>query len=179
LDERLSTLENYYSFNKTSNKSSNKNSSLNVNSHESYDVRSNKSHKEKSINTNFEEIKNKLMKGYYNEALIESKRNDNNLFRILPFIDKDIVAEIRTNILEDVINILNKRIPLINPFSNSEIITDIISFYMNIVKAKVNIKLIIILNMKETLSNLKKKNIGKLSKAVINNIDLILKALKV
>ena len=171
LDERISALENYYSFSKNNNN--------NLNNDESYDIRSNKGHKEKIINNNFDEIKNKLMKGYYNEALIESKRNDKNLFKILPFIDKDIIGEIRTNILEDVINLLNKKIPLLNPENNMENINNLISFYMNIVKAKINIKLIIILNIKETLNNFKKKNAGKISKAVINNIDLVLKALKV
>ena len=130
LNERISALENFYSFNNNSNFSNDELYEMKL------DYMENKT-------ITFEDIKSKFMKGFYNEALIESKHNDKNLFKILPLIDKNNITEIRNKILEDIINILNKKLSILNPGNNATNIKNILLFYMNIVKAKINLKLII------------------------------------
>ena len=166
LNERIAALENFYSFNNNNNFSNDELYEMKL------DYMENKT-------ITFEDIKSKFMKGFYNEALIESKRNDKNLFKILPLIDKNNITEIRNKILEDIINILNKKLSILSPGNNSTNIKNILLFYMNIVKAKINLKLITTLNLKEALNFFKKKNSEKISKNDLNNIDIILKALKV
>ena len=58
-------------------------------------------------------------------------------------------------------------------------INDILGFYIQLIKSKINLKLIIQLNIKDTLKFLRAKSNNKLIHSDINNIDTILKGLKV
>ena len=126
-----------------------------------------------------DELKKKFVNGKYNEVLIESKENDNYLFKLLPFMDKNIIPKIEIVILEDIINRLNKKISIICLGTGRANINDILSFYIQLTKSKVNLKLITQLSIKDTLKFLKAKSNNKLIQNDINNIDTILKALKV
>ena len=126
-----------------------------------------------------EELKKKFINGNYNEALIESKDNDKYLIKLLPFMDKNVIPKINTSIMEDIINRLNKRLSIICLGSGREFINDILSFYIKITKLKINLKLITQLSIKDTLKFFKAKSNNKLLQSDINNIDTILKALKV
>ena len=81
--------------------------------------------------------------------------------------------------MEDVINILNKKLILINLDNGRTILSDILSFYLCIIKAKIPLKLISQLNIKDSLVMLKNKNVDRLLQIDINNIDAIVKSLKV
>jgi len=126
-----------------------------------------------------DELKRKFVNGKYNEVLIESKENDNYLFKLLPFMDKNIIPKIEIVILEDIINRLNKKISIICLGTGRGNINDILSFYIQLTKSKVNLKLMTQLSIKDTLKFLKAKSNNKLIQNDINNIDAILKALKV
>ena len=126
-----------------------------------------------------DELKKKFVNGKYNEVLIESKENDNYLFKLLPFMDKNIIPKIEIVILEDIINRLNKKISIICLGTGRANINDILTFYIQLTKSKVNLKLITQLSIKDTLKFLKAKSNNKLIQNDINNIDTILKALKV
>ena len=156
-----------------------------------YEIKSNKGiekNKNKKVSTiiskkdeqnKIEELKKKFINGNYNEALIESKDNDKYLIKLLPFMDKNVIPKINTSIMEDIINRLNKRLSIICLGSGREFINDILSFYIKITKLKINLKLITQLSIKDTLKFFKAKSNNKLLQSDINNIDTILKALKV
>ena len=126
-----------------------------------------------------EEIKKKFTDGKYNEALIESKENDKYLIKLLPLIDKNIIPKIEIAVIEDVISRLNKRLSIICLGRGRENISDILSLYVKITKSKINLKLMTQLSIKDTLKFLKAKSNNKFSQSDFNNIDIILKSLKV
>ena len=128
---------------------------------------------------NFEELKNKFRLGKYNEALNDAIHNEKNLFKILPLIDKNNISKMNNDIMEDVINILNKKLILINLENGRTILNDILSFYMCLIKTKFPLKLITQLNIKDSLVMFKNKNNDRLLQIDINNIDAIVKSLKV
>ncbi len=158
------------------------NEKISINNNQNFNMNKNKKIKilsKKEEQNKIDELKNKFVDGKYNEALIESKENDNYLFKLLPFMDKNIIPKIEIGILEDIINRLNKKISLICLGTGRANINDILSFYIQLTKSKVNLKLITQLSIKDTLKFLKAKSNNKLIQNDINNIDTILKALKV
>ena len=152
----------------------NNNQNINLNKNKKIKVLSKKEEQNK-----IDELKRKFVNGKYNEVLIESKENDNYLFKLLPFMDKNIIPKIEIVILEDIINRLNKKISIICLGTGRGNINDILSFYIQLTKSKVNLKLMTQLSIKDTLKFLKAKSNNKLIQNDINNIDAILKALKV
>ena len=205
LNERVEKLEKIAGIsNKTINKSSNKannnnilynsnsfnlNSNQNINPNnfkEKYDngMEKNKNKKINVINkkdelNKIEELKKKFIDGKFNEALIESKDNDKYLIKLLPFIDKNIIPKIEIAIIEDIVNRLNKKLSIICLGNGRENINDILLFYIRLTKAKINLKLYCQLSIKDTLKFLKAKSNNKLIQSDFNNIDTILKSLKV
>ena len=126
-----------------------------------------------------EELKRIFKSGKYNQALYESRENDIYLIKLLPLLDKNIIPKVDTSIIEDVINRLNKKISIICVGNGRTNINDILGFYIQLIKSKINLKLIIQLNIKDTLKFLRAKSNNKLIQSDINNIDTILKGLKV
>ena len=179
LNQRIKALEKYYSKNSNIKKNNNANNSVNF-KEEINVLTPNKELKEykENKNINIDEIKSKFMNGHYNDALHEAKQNEKCLFKLLPLIDKNIIPKIEIDNLEDIINILNKKLSVIT-VGNRNILNDILFFYMSLTKTKINLKLITQLNIKDALEFCKNKNNNKLLKNDINNINLILKALKV
>ena len=160
----------------------NNNEKININNNQNINANKNKKIKilsKKEEQNKIDELKKKFVNGKYNEVLIESKENDNYLFKLLPFMDKNIIPKIEIVILEDIINRLNKKISIICLGAGRANINDILSFYIQLTKSKVNLKLITQLSIKDTLKFLKAKSNNKLIQNDINNIDIILKALKV
>ena len=158
------------------------NEKISINNNQNFNMNKNKKIKilsKKEEQNKIDELKNKFVNGKYNEALIESKENDNYLFKLLPYMDKNIIPKIEIVILEDIINRLNKKISIICLGTGRANINDILSFYIQLTKSKVNLKLITQLSIKDTLKFLKAKSNNKLIQNDINNIDTILKALKV
>jgi hypothetical protein len=161
---------------------SNNNEKININNNQNINANKNKKIKilsKKEEQNKIDELKKKFVNGKYNEVLIESKENDNYLFKLLPFMDKNIIPKIEIVILEDIINRLNKKISIICLGTGRANINDILTFYIQLTKSKVNLKLITQLSIKDTLKFLKAKSNNKLIQNDINNIDTILKALKV
>ena len=126
-----------------------------------------------------EELKKIFMSGKYNQALYESRENDIYLIKLLPLLDKNNIPKIDASTLEDVINRLNKKISIICMGNGRTNINDILGFYIQVIKSKINLKLITQLNIKDTLKFLRAKSNNKLIHSDINNIDTILKGLKV
>ena len=126
-----------------------------------------------------EELKKKFSNGKYNEALIEAKDNDKYLIKLLPLIDKNNIIKIDQSLLEEIIVRLNKRLSIICVGKGRGDIKDILLFYILLTKSKINLQLITLLSIKDTLKFLKTKSNNKLIQSDINNIELILKSLKV
>ena len=173
LNHRISALENYYSENNSNNNRNYK--------EEIYDISPMKNTNilKENKNVNIEEIKNKFIDGQYNEALLLAKQNDKFLFKVLSLVDKNIIPKIDEDNLDDIINILNKKLSVITLGTGRANINDILSFYTNLVKSKINLKLITQLNIKDALEFFKNKNSNKLLKSDMNNVDIILKSLKI
>ena len=173
LNHRISALENYYSENNSNNNGNYK--------EEIYDIslKNNTNILMENKNISIEEIKNKFIDGQYNEALLLAKQNEKFLFKILSLLDKNIIPKIDSDNLDDLISILNKKLSLITLGTGRANINDILSFYTNLVKSKINLKLITQLNIKDSLEFFKNKNGNKLLKSDMNNVEIILKALKV
>ena len=172
LNERITNLEKNYS-----NDNKNNNNSTILTTYKNNSYRS--SNKRKGKSPNYDELKNKFRLGKYNEVLSDAIHNEKNLIKILPLIDRNNISKINNEIMEDIINIINKKIILINLESGRTILSDILSFYMCIIKTKVPLKLISKLNIKDSLMVLKNKNNDRLLQIDINNIDAIVKSLKV
>ena len=169
LFERISTLEkNFSNDNDNTIKSSYSNHNM---------IKINNKRKGKSQNYN--DLKNKFRLGKYNEALTEAIHNENILFKLLPLIDKDAIGKISNEVMDDVINILNKKLILINLENGRTTFSDILSFYTCIIKTKLPLKLISQLNIKDSLEIFKNENNDRLLQIDINNIDAIVKSLKV
>ena len=169
LNERISTLEKNY-FNE--NNGTIKSIYINRNSYKS-------NNKRKGKNSDVNELKNKFRLGKFNEALSEAIHNENNLFKLLPLIDRNNIGKISNEIMDDVINILNKKLILINLEYGRTVLSDILSFYLCLIKSKIPLKLISQLNIKDSLLILQNKNSDRLLQIDINNIDAIVKSLKV
>ena len=126
-----------------------------------------------------DDLKKKFIDGKYKEALIESKDNDKYLIKLLPLLDKNIIPKIEISIVEEIVNRLNKKISIICLGNGRENINDILSFYIRLTKSKINLKLYTQLSIKDTLKFLKSKSNNKLIQSDFNNIDIILKSLKI
>ena len=126
-----------------------------------------------------EEIKKKFNDGRYNEAIIETNQYDKYLLKLLPLMNKKNITEIEIAILEDVISRLNKRLNILCMEGDRESINDVLQFYIQIIKSKLELKLVTQLNIRNTLSFLKEKGINKLTDEDISNIERILGSLRV
>ena len=208
LNERIEKLEKIagirnINFNKTNNNilpyksnSSNFNSNQNNNinnlreKNDDFDIKSNKEIEKiknkkiilinkKDEQNKIDDLKKKFIDGKYKEALIESKDNDKYLIKLLPLLDKNIIPKIEISIVEEIVNRLNKKISIICLGNGRENINDILSFYIRLTKSKINLKLYTQLSIKDTLKFLKSKSNNKLIQSDFNNIDIILKSLKI
>ena len=173
LNHRISALENYYSENNSNNNGKYKEEINDISPKKNTNIL------KENKNISIDEIKNKFIDGQYNEALLQAKQNEKFLFKILSLVDKNIIPKIDSDNLDDIINILNKKLSVITLGTGRSNINDILSFYSNLVKKKINLKLITQLNIKDSLEFFKNKNGNKLLKSDMNNVDIILKALKV
>jgi hypothetical protein len=126
-----------------------------------------------------EEIKKKFIEGRYNEAIIETNQYDKYLLKLLPLMNRKNITEIEIAILEDVISRLNKRLNILCMEGDRESINDVLQFYIQIIKSKLELKLVTQLNIRNTLSFLKEKGINKLTDEDISNIERILGSLRV
>ena len=126
-----------------------------------------------------EEIKKKFNDGRYNEAIIETNQYDKYLLKLLPLMNRKNIPEIEIAILEDVISRLNKRLNILCMEGDRESINDVLQFYIQIIKSKLELKLVTQLNIRNTLSFLKEKGINKLTDEDISNIERLLGSLRV
>ena len=122
-------------------------------------------------------LKQKFLSGKYNEALLDTKQNDKYLLNILPLIEKDIIPKIEIAILEDAISRINKRIYILCMEQGSNSINDILIFYNELLNAKIKIKLITKMRIKDAMNFLKSKGNYFLEDTDMDNIDNILKGL--
>ena len=183
LNERLRTLEKNYKFINNRNIQNYKDNYNETRSYRDYKDKpinrpiliSNK-HEE---NLKIEDLKNKFANGKYNEALIESKENDKYLFKLLPLMEKTIIPKIEIAILEDAISRLNKRIRIVCFEEGRERINDILQFYVQLIKSKIELKVITQINIKDALTFLKSKANNKLNDEDIHNIERIIGSLKI
>ena len=128
----------------------------------------------------YELIENKWMKGKYNEALTDALEKEKYLYKLLPLVMNENLTRLTPTILEDVITKLNNNLPkLCKGEGESGNISITLSFFSQLIRAKVNLKLMSQMNIKDTLRLLKSEYIVKLSQNDINIIDIILKSLKV
>ena len=128
-------------------------------------------------NLKIENLKKKFNDGKYNEALIESKENDKYLFKLLPLMDKTIIPNIEIAILEDAILRLNKRVRILCFEEGRERISDVLVFYVQLIKSDIQLKVITQINIKDALTFLKTKAKNKLNEEDAHNISKILGSL--
>ena len=176
----------------SSNFNSNQNNNINnlKEKNDDFDIKSNKGIEKiknkkiilinkKDEQNKIDDLKKKFIDGKYNEALIESKDNDKYLIKLLPLLDKNIIQKIEISIVEEIVNRLNKKLSIICLGNGRENINDILSFYIRLIKSKINLKLYTQFSIKDTLKFLKSKSNNKLIQSDFNNIDIILKSLKI
>ena len=125
-----------------------------------------------------DELKKKFAEGYYNEALLEASRSDRYLLKLLPLINKKIIPKIEIAILEDIISRLNKRIFILCMEEGREVINDVLVFYIQLIKSRINLKLVTQLSIKNALNFLRTKGINKLNDEDIKNIEIIISYLR-
>ena len=130
-------------------------------------------------NIKIEEIREKFYNGKFNEALLETYQNDRYLLKLLPLIDKKIIPKIEIALLEDAISRLNKRINKLVMEGDRESINDILQFYIQLTRAKIELKLVTQLNINDALTFLKSKGNNILEEEDYNNIEAIIGSLRV
>ena len=177
LNERLKALEkntrrNLYGSNNYSDQEYNE-SKDNKKNKRNYMLSNKKDEKAK-----IEELKDKFMNGRYNEALLETNKNDRYLLKLLPLVNKKIIPKIEIALLEDVISRINKRVPILCMEEKGNI-NDIILFYMELIRSKIELKLVTQLSIHDALNFLKVKGNNKLNEEEKENIDIILDSLRV
>lgn len=117
--------------------------------------------------------------GKYTEALIETYQNDRYLIKLLPLINKNIIPKIEIAVLEDAIKRLNKRIPILGMEGDRDNINEILLFYIQLLKSKIELKLVTQLNIKDALNFLKVKGSNILNEDDMSNIEKILGSLRI
>ena len=100
------------------------------------------------------------------------------MLKLIPLIDRKIVPKIEIALLEDAITRLNKRIPVLCMEGDRDDINEILLFYIQILKARIDLKLVMQLSIKDALNYLKTNGYNILNEDDINNIDKILNYLK-
>ena len=126
-----------------------------------------------------EELKEKFKNGRYNETLLETNQNDRYLIKLLPLMDKKIIPKIEIALLEDAISRLNKRVPILCMEEGRESINDVLLFYIQLLKSKIELKLITQLSINNALNFLKVKGNNKLNEEDKNNIEKITGSLRI
>ena len=126
-----------------------------------------------------EQLKNLINDGKYNEALLETNQNDRYLLKILPLYDRSVIPKLEIAILEDVISRLCKRIPILCMEEAKDNINDVLAFFIQLLKSKIELKLVTQLNIKNALTFLKSKGSYILTHEDIITIDKIISALRV
>ena len=126
-----------------------------------------------------EELKMLFNNGKYTEALIETYQNDRYLIKLLPLINKNIIPKIEIAVLEDAIKRLNKRIPILGMEGDRDNINEILLFYIQLLKSKIELKLVTQLNIKDALNFLKVKGSNILNEDDMSNIEKILGSLRI
>ena len=130
-------------------------------------------------NNKMELIKEKYMSGKFNEAIKEAIENDEYLYKLLPSISSEDITKIELPIIEQVVSSLNLKLPQICKGEGKNNISEILGFFNQVSRSKINIKLIIQMNTKDTLQLIKNKFNMKLSQNDMTNIDNILKSLNI
>ena len=126
-----------------------------------------------------EELKNKFNNGGYNEALLETNQNDRYLLKLLPLINRKIIPKIEIALLEDAISRLNKRLTILCMEGDRDSINDVLQFYIQILKSKLELKLVTQLSINNALNFLESKGISILTEDDFSNIDRIFGALRI
>ena len=173
LDKRIAKLESYHNINNNNN--------LNENKQISNDFLYKNEQQNQIIDDEMkiEIIKNKYISGKYNEALNEAKQNDKYLYRLLPLIVSENIPKIDLSLIEEVISELSLKLPKLCMGEGKNNINIILSFFNQVIRSRINLKLIIQINLKDILQLMKTEYILKLSQNDITNIDIILRSLKV
>ena len=165
LDKRIKELERYHD-----NMISKRNNQNNNNNQQNEQI---------DEKTKLEMIKNEFMSGKYNEALNEAKIKDYYLYELLPLITSDNIHKIDLSILEYIISELIFKLTILCKGEGNNNIDNIICFFNLIVRAKIDIKSNLKINLKNTLQLIKKQYLLKISQNDITNIDNILKSIKI
>ena len=164
LDKRIAKLENIHNINTIEDNDFNKNEQQNQIIDDEMKI---------------EIIKNKYISGKYNEAIIDAKQKDKYLFRLLPLIVSESIPKIDLSIIEDLITELSEKLPKMCVGDGKSNINIILSFFNQVIRSRINLKLIIQMNLKDILQLMKNEYLLKMSQNDITIIDIILKSLKV
>ena len=124
-------------------------------------------------------ISEKYMSGKFNEAIKEAIENDKYLYKLLPLISREDITKIDLSIIEELVISLNKKLLKLCKGEGKNNISKILSFYNQISRSKINKKLILQMDIKDTLLLIKNTYNIKLSQKDITIIDNILKSLNV
>ena len=166
LDKRIKELERYHD--NMISKGNNQNNNNNQQNEQQIDEK-----------TKLEMIKNEFISGKYNEALNEAKIKDYYLYELLPLITSDNIHKIDLSILEYIISELIFKLTILCKGEGNNNIDNIICFFNLIIRAKIDIKSNLKINLKNTPQLIKKQYLLKISQNDITNIDNILKSIKI
>ena len=126
-----------------------------------------------------EELKELFNNGKYNEAILETYQNDRYLLKLLPLIDKKIIPKIEIALLEDAISRLNKRLTILCMEGDRESINDVLQFYIQLLKSKIDLKLVTQLSINDALNFLRSKGSSILIEEDHHNIEKIINSLRI
>ena len=175
LDKRISKLEKYH-----------KDSLNNININEDNQINNDELLNENNVQNQIiddemkiEIIKNKFISGKYNEAVTEAKENDKYLYRLLPLILSENIPKIDLSIIEDIISELILKLPKLCMGEGKNNIIIILSFFNQVIRSRIHLKLIIQMNLKDTLQLMKTEYNLQMSQNDLANIDIILRSLKI
>jgi len=166
LDNRIKKLEKYHD-----NMISKENNQNNNNNQQNEQI---------DESTKLEMIKKEFNSGKYNETLSEAKIKEYYLFGLLPLITNNNIHKIDLSILEYIISELIFKLTILCQGEEGNNNIDIIICFFNLlIRAKIDFKSNLKINLKNTLQLIKKEYILKISQNDITNIDNILKSLKI
>ena len=115
-----------------------------------------------------EVIKQKYREGKFDDALMESIKNDDYLFKLLPMVKIEDIKKININLIEDIISRLSLKLTSIIKNNNMGNFRIILSFLNLVINSKIKLKIITKLNLEDSLTYI--KNDSKLLS--INNVEL-------
>ena len=150
-----------------------------INYEENKYINTNRKSNDNNNNKKIDIIKKKYNNLKFNEALLDSIKNDIYLFKLLPLIKNEDLKEINITLIEDVISRLSLKLPSILRNKNRIYFGIILSFLNLIANSEIKLKTVTKLNLLDSLNYIKKDyKFFKIVEVDLKLIENIIKSIK-